>query len=204
MVGVKGGQPIIQTRFQLEHEQMTNLRNIFHLLDKDMDGFLQEDQLLTALSTVGINPTRRIRHELQKRLPRRKNSKGLNEGINFETFARIIRSTLIAQPTAVTEIDAITMLYESPDKPGIIKGHELRHLLTGVETSSHTQLSMEETNSIFETLGLTEEGDVNIHHYVDIVADGFIKIVNHRKISDNGYRNKMKIKNKVRKSVQSG
>jgi Ca2+-binding EF-hand superfamily protein len=191
MLGLKEGTEVLQSRFQLEKEQKTKLENIFHLLDKDMDGYLQEDQLLTALTTVGINPTRRIKFEIQKRLPRRKNSKSQPQGINFETFSRIIRSILIAQPTSVTEIDAVTKMFEDPEKPGTIKGHELRHLLEGVQTSSQTQLSVNETDLIFQSLGIMEDADVNVHQYVDVVSDGFIRVVQHRRVGDN-YRKKIK------------
>jgi Ca2+-binding EF-hand superfamily protein len=188
MLGLKTGSEVVQSKFHLEQDQLTKLENIFHLLDKDMDGYLQEDQLLTALTTVGINPTRRIKYELKKRLPRRKKPNGQPQGIDFTTFSRIIRSTLIAQPTAVTEIDAVTKLFEDPKRPGVIKGHELRHLLTGVQTSSTTELSMDETNIIFQALGIMDDGDVNVHEYVDVVSDGLVRVVKHRRIDDTGYR----------------
>ena len=82
-------------------------------------------------------------------------------------FARIIRSTLIAQPTAVSEMDTLTELFETKAKPGVIKGHELRHLLTGVRTSSRTELSSREADVLFDQLGIEEDGDVfRIRHDV--------------------------------------
>jgi Ca2+-binding EF-hand superfamily protein len=190
MMGVKAGTEVVHGRVQLENDQVEELRNIFHLLDKDMDGLLQEDQLLTALATVGVTPTRRIKFELKKRLPRKKNGSGKPDGVGFETFMRIIRSTLLAQPAAVTEIDALAALYESPDRPGVIKGYQLRHLLEGVQTSSKTTLSVDETDMIFNSLGIMEDADVNVHQYVDTVSDGFIRVIDHRRIGDS-YRNKI-------------
>ena len=198
MMGIKAGEIIHRTKVQLEVDQVTELRNIFHLLDKDMDGLLQEDQLLTALATVGVNPTRRIKYELKKRLPRNGvgGLKGKPNGVGFDTFLRIIRSTLLAQPAAVTEMDALAAMYDSPERPGVIKGHQLRHLLTGVQTSSNTALNSTETDLIFKSLGIMEDGDVNIHQYVDTVADGFIRVVDHRRIGDD-YRKKIKqVKNR--------
>jgi len=98
---------------------------------------------------------------------------------------------LLAQPAAVTEMDALAAMYDSPERPGVIKGHQLRHLLTGVQTSSNTALNSTETDLIFKSLGIMEDGDVNIHQYVDTVADGFIRVVDHRRIGDD-YRKKIK------------
>ena len=167
------------------------------MLDKDMDGKLEPEQLLTAFVAVGIRPTKRIKFELAKRLP--KKSSGKTVGIGFDMFARIIRSTLIAQPTAVTEIDALTELFETKDKPGVIKGHELRHLLTGVQTSSRTELTSHETDTLFDQLGIEADADVHLHEYVDTVGGGLIRAVEHRRLGDQGARSWMTKKKKVRK-----
>ena len=198
VLGLKNGTEIKRS-FQLDEDQTELLRNVFHLLDKDMDGLLQEDQLLTALATVGINPTRRIKYELKKRLPRSKNGSTRSEGVGLDTFMRIIRSTLLAQPTAVTEIDALTAMYETPDRPGVIKGHQLRHLLEGVETSSNTKLSVTETDIIFQSLGIMEDADVNIHQYIDVVSDGFLRVVDHKRVGDNYHRKKLTQKSAQRR-----
>ena len=70
---------------------------------------------------------RRIKYELKKRLPRNGvgGLKGKPNGVGFDTFLRIIRSTLLAQPAAVTEMDALAAMYDSPERPGVIKGHPL-------------------------------------------------------------------------------
>jgi Ca2+-binding EF-hand superfamily protein len=191
MMGLKsGGEVAARGRFELQEASLTKLRSIFHLLDKDMDGKLEQDQLLTAFAAVGIRPTRRIKYELAKRLPKKNNS-GKAAGIGFDMFARIIRSTLIAQPTAVTEIDALTELFETKDKPGVIKGHELRHLLTGVQTSSRTELSSREADVLFDQLGIEEDGDVRLHEYVDTVGGDLIRVVDHRRLGDQGARSWM-------------
>jgi len=202
MMGLKTGEEVTaQGRFELKESSLTKLRSIFHLLDKDMDGKLEQDQLLTAFSAVGIRPTRRIKYELSKRLP--KKNLGKPTGIGFDMFARIIRSMLIAQPTAVTEMDALTELFETKAKPGVIKGHELRHLLTGVQTSSHTELSSREADVLFDQLGIEEDGDVRLHEYVDTVGGDLIRVVDHRRLGDQGARSwiaKGKKKKLVRKS----
>ena len=201
MMGLKTGKELVaHERFELKEESLKKLSSIFHLLDKDMDGKLDEEQLLTAFVAVGIRPTRRIKYELAKRLP--KKSSGKTVGIGFDMFARIIRSTLIAQPTAVTEIDALTELYETKDRPGVIKGHELRHLLTGVQTSSHTELSSGETHFLFSQLGIEDNSDVRLHEYVDDVGGDLIRVVEHRRLGDQGARSWM-VKNNNNKKVRS-
>ena len=47
---------------------------------------------------------------------------------------------------------------------------------------------MDETNIIFQALGIMDDGDVNVHEYVDVVSDGFVRVVEHRRIDDTGYR----------------
>ena len=186
MTGLKNGaESLAKGRFELGEDSIEKLRDIFHLLDKDMDGKLEEDQLLTAFAAVGIRPTRRIKFELGKRLRKMKPGKS---GIGFKMFTRIIRATLIAQPTAVTEIDSLSSLFESEQKPGIIKGHELRHLLSGVQTSSNTQLSSSEAEILFGNLGIQDKDDVHLHEYVDQVGGDLIRVVDHRRLRDQGAR----------------
>ena len=114
--------------------------------------------------------------------------KPAKSGIGFNMFTKIIRAILIAQPTAVTEIDSLSALFESQDKHGIVKGHQLRHLLSGVQTSSNTHLNPQEADILFRNLGIRETDDVHLHKYVDQVGGDLIRVVDHRRLRDQGAR----------------
>ena len=49
---------------------------------------------------------------------------------------------------------------------------------------------------LFDQLGIEEDGDLRLHEYVDIVGEGLIRVVDHRRLGDQGARSWMAKRNK--------
>ena len=59
-----------ERQHELHPSQEAELQTMFAILDRDMDGRLDFDQLCTAIEAVGIKPTARIKAELKRRMPK--------------------------------------------------------------------------------------------------------------------------------------
>ena len=160
-------------RFTFDGFQKDELYSIFTLLDLDMDGHLMPKEVYVAMAAVGITPTENIKNAIRKRLPK----SAQHDGIDFQTFTRIIKSTLTAQPVQRRDLQLLLDHYSSRND-GTITGQELRSLLQ-IPTAANTQLSKRETNQVFAELSLTNEGAIEFGSYVDDVSDGFQRVLDH-------------------------
>ena len=160
-------------RFTFDGFQKDELYSIFTLLDLDMDGHLMPEEVYVAMAAVGITPTENIKNAIRKRLPK----SAYSDGIDFQTFTRIIKSTLTAQPVQRRDLQLLLDHYSSRND-GTITGQELRSLLQ-IPTAANTQLSKRETNQVFAELSLTNEGAIEFGSYVDDVSDGFQRVLDH-------------------------
>ena len=160
-------------RFTFDGFQKDELYSIFTLLDLDMDGHLMPEEVYVAMAAVGITPTEYIKNAIRKRLPK----SAYSDGIDFQTFTRIIKSTLTAQPVQRRDLQLLLDHYSSRND-GTITGQELRSLLQ-IPTAANTQLSKRETNQVFAELSLTNEGAIEFGSYVDDVSDGFQRVLDH-------------------------
>jgi Ca2+-binding EF-hand superfamily protein len=167
---VKPGE-LRRRRFTINGSQKEELYSIFTLLDLDMDGRLMPEEVYVAMAAVGITPTEIIKKAIQKRLPK----SAYFNGIEFDTFTRIIKSTLTAQPVQRRDLQLLLDHY-SNNRDGTIGGEQLRTLLQ-IPTAANTQLSNKETNQVFAELNLSNDGLIEFGSYVDDVSDGFQRML---------------------------
>ena len=167
---VKPGE-LRRRRFTFNGSQKDELYSIFTLLDLDMDGRLMPEEVYVAMAAVGITPTEIIKKAVRKRLPK----SAYYNGIEFETFTRIIKSTLTAQPVQRRDLQMLLDHYSHNDD-GTIDGGQLRRLLQ-IPTAANTQLSKKETNQVFAELNLSNDGLIEFGSYVDDVSDGFQRML---------------------------
>jgi Ca2+-binding EF-hand superfamily protein len=164
-------------RFTFDGGQKEELHSLFTLLDTDMDRKLSPEQVYVAMAAVGVTPTEDIKRAIRKRLP--KNS--TVEGIGYDVFERIVKSTLTAQPVQRRDLQVLLNLYDNTGS-GKVSTSILRRLLQ-IPTTSRSELTPFETDQIFEELGLGNDGLIEFSHYVDDVATGFARILDHRPLA---------------------
>ena len=96
-------------------DHIEKIFTIFNVLDKDMDGRLNDYEAVTALVSLGITPSRRVLNMMHHRLT----LMDKHLGIDFKTFVSVVRSILKEQPVRIRDINQLGhFLQEQGGKAG--------------------------------------------------------------------------------------
>ena len=105
-------------------------------------------------------------------------------GVDFETFLRIIKSTLKSQPVVRGQLMAV-LEFLDPKRTGFVTIGQLKHVLGGVPTATNSQLTSSEVTMAFKELGLHDQPDdtrVVFERFVDTVSGGYVRMINNDQI----------------------
>lgn len=154
----------------LDTEHLRTLRIIFEMLDTDVDGRINDQQLRTAVTAVGIPPTRRF-------LARIKSFAG-EDGVDFNTFVAAVEQKLLESPVDERDIKELFEQFrdDSRDKPGHVTTYHLHHVLAGIRTTHHTELTTEEVDELLEELKIEYTDPVDYVEFVRALTSGFVQI----------------------------
>lgn len=176
----------------LDRDHVATLRTVFEMLDTDMDGRLDDSQLRTAVTAVGIPPTRRFLSEIhqQQRVrdeaseldaPRMRGglrgAGGAGDGVAFITFMRAIEDKLITAPVSLSSLDELFGSYHDPDRDpkDHVTSFHMHHVLSGIKTSHHTELDPEEVEEVLEEFGIDYADPIDYKAFVRALSSGFVQ-----------------------------
>lgn len=156
-------------RVLLDQAHVDTLKIVFSLLDTDLDGKLTDGQLRTAVTAVGIPPTRRFLLELKSMVPR-------GEGVDFESFVRGVEKKLVGAPVRMQDIDELFAVVADLDpRDGEVDLAGMMHCLAGIKTTHNTQLDEREVMDIMAELHIGRGEPIVVRDFVKALSSGFVQ-----------------------------
>lgn len=161
------------------------VRDVFNLIDKDGNGFITAKELGVVLRTLGQNPSdidlqemcRYVRNICEARSggKQQPSSRGdessqaavagedemNNMLISYEMFAYLLKAK-VHEVEVEEELKAALMVFQIPNKPGLIQWEHLQAALT----SWGEKLAPEEMEEVMKDADVAEDGTVVIDEFV--------------------------------------
>ncbi len=160
----------VKKSFELDEIHLATLQSIFTLLDKDQDKLLSVQEIRLAIVALGIPPSKKLIDEITGSVP-----SWTGNGVDFNTFKRVIVDRLKSNPVHLADIDELFGLFEDTDGKGIVTPAHLRHVMS-VQTSNSTQLSDREVNEIFDELGI-KSTPLYYRKFLADISSGFVNFL---------------------------
>lgn len=175
--GAEGAKPRQRYRMRpargfrlLDEDHLTTLRTIFEMLDTDVDGWLDNRQLRTAVTAVGIPPTKRFLARIHAIAGR--------DGCDFDTFVAAVEQKLLEAPIDASAVEDMFKRFrtEGRDDPGHVSAYHMMHVLSGIKTSHHTELTSEEVEELFSELHIDYADPIDYKEFVKALTSGFVQL----------------------------
>ncbi|KAG2256015.1 hypothetical protein Bca52824_075309 [Brassica carinata] len=144
----------------LTKDQIIEFKEVFCLLDKDGDGRITVEELLTVIRWLDQNPTEQELHDIITEI----DSDG-NATIEFAEFLNLMTNKL-QENDAEEELKEVFTVFDK-DQNGYISASELSHVMINLGE----KLTDEEVEQMIKEADLDGDGQVNYDEFVKMMIN---------------------------------